>query len=144
MLFAKKKRRILRLLIVEDEPLVAFDVEHFLTDEGFVVVATTDSVGEAIGHIIAPDTIDLVLVDLGLADGNGADVAHAARAQGVPALLVTGRSLDEVEAIAMGCLSKPYPQRDLLRAIAVVEAVLDGKTPKRLPGSLKLFETAAQ
>ena len=143
MLFGKKKRRIVRLLIVEDEPLLAFDTEHFLIEEGFVVVATTDSVGEAIGHIIAPDTIDLVLVDLGLADGNGADVAHAARAQGVPALLVTGRSLDEVEAIALGCLSKPYPQRDLLRAIAIVEALLDGKAPRRVPASLKLFQPAA-
>jgi DNA-binding response OmpR family regulator len=140
MLFGKKKRRITRLLIVEDEPLVAFDTEHFLTEEGFVVVATTDSVGEAIGHIIAPNAIDLVLIDLGLRDGNGADVAHAARAQGVPALIVTGRAFEEVEAIGFGCLSKPYPQRDLLRAIAIVETLLDGKVPRRVPASLKLFQ----
>lgn len=143
MLFGKKKRRITRLLIVEDEPLVAFDTEHFLTEEGFVVVATTDSVGEAIGHIIAPNAIDLVLVDLGLRDGNGADVAHAARAQGVPALIITGRRPEEVEAIGFGCLSKPYPQRDLLRAIAIVETLLDGKVPRRVPASLKLFQPAA-
>lgn len=144
MVFGRKKRRIARLLIVEDEPLVAFDAEHFLSDEGFVVVATTDSVGEAIGHIIAPDAIDLVLIDLGLADGSGADVAHAARSQGIPALFVTGRPVDEVEAIALGCLSKPYAQRDLLAAIQAVEALLDGKTPRRLPASLKLFQSAAQ
>lgn len=141
MVFGRKKRRIKRLLIVEDEPLVAFDAEHFLSEEGFVVVATTDSVGEAIGHIIAPDTIDLVLIDLGLADGNGADVAHAARAEGIPALFVTGRALDQVEAIALGCLSKPYPQRDLLAAIDVVEALIDGKRPRRVPASLKLFQS---
>lgn len=143
MLFGKKKRRITRLLIVEDEPLLAFDTEHFLTEEGFVVVATTDSVSEAIGHITAPNAIDLVLVDLGLRDGSGADVAHAARVQNVPALLVTGRPLDEVEAIAIGCLSKPYPQRHLLAAIAAIEALLDGKPPRRLPNNLKLFQTTA-
>lgn len=143
MLFGKKKRRIARLLIVEDEPLLAFDTEHFLTEEGFAVVATTDSVGEAIGHIIAPDTIDLVLVDLGLRDGNGADVAHAARAQNVPALVVTAQPLDEVEAIAMGCLAKPYQQRHLLAAIAAIEALLDGKAPRRVPASLKLFHSVA-
>lgn len=142
MLFGRKKRRVARILIVEDEPLQAFDTEHFLTEEGFAVVATTDSVGEAIGHIISPNSIDLVLVDLGLRDGSGADVAHAARAEGVPALLVTGRRLDEVEAIGFGCLFKPYPQRDLLAAIAAVEALLEGKAPRRVPPSLKLFQSA--
>jgi DNA-binding response OmpR family regulator len=144
MVFGRKKRRITRLLIVEDEPLVAFDAEHFLSDEGFVVVATTDSVGEAIGHIIAPGQIDLVLIDLGLADGNGADVAHAARAENIPALFVTGRPIEEVEAIALGCLSKPYAQRDLLAAIDAVEALIAGKSPRKLPASLRLFQSAAQ
>ncbi|WP_423602989.1 response regulator [Sphingomonas sp. MS122] len=143
MLFGKKKRRITRLLIVEDEPLLAFDTEHFLTEEGFAVVATTDSVREAIGHLDGPDAIDLVLADLGLRDGNGADVAQAARTRNVPVLLVTGRPLDEVEAIAMGCLSKPYPQRHLLAAIAAIEALLDGRPPRRLPASVKLFQTTA-
>ena len=142
-MFGKKKRRISRLLIVEDEPLVAFDTEHFLSEAGFTVVATTDSVNEATGHLNVADAIDLVLIDLGLADGNGADVAHAARAVGVPALLVTGRPIEQVEAIALGCLSKPYPQRDLLAAITVVEALLDGKSARRVPPSLKLFHSAA-
>lgn len=143
MLFGKKTRRITRLLIVEDEPLVAFDTEHFLTEEGFSVVATTDSVVEAIGHIGSRHPIDLVLVDLGLRDGDGADVAQIAQAKGVPVLIVTGRRLDEVEAVGLGCLSKPYPQRDLLRAIKIVEALLEGKTPRRVPASLKLFQSVA-
>lgn len=143
MLFGKKRRRITRLLIVEDEPLVAFDTEHFLIEEGFTIVATTDSVDEAIRHVRASNGIDLALVDLGLRDGDGADVAHAAQALGVPALIVTGRRPEEVEVIGFGCLSKPYPQRDLLRAIAIVEALLDGKTPRRVPASLKLFQSVA-
>lgn len=143
MLFGKKTRQITRLLIVEDEPLVAFDTEHFLTEEGFSIVATTDSVAEAIGHIGGRKPIDLVLVDLGLRDGDGADVAQAAQTKGVPVLIVTGRRLDEVEAIGLGCLSKPYPQRDLLRAIKIVETLLEGKTPRRVPASLKLFQSVA-
>lgn len=143
MLFGKKTRQITRLLIVEDEPLVAFDTEHFLTEEGFSIVATTDSVAEAIAHIGGRKPIDLVLVDLGLRDGDGADVAQAAQAKGVPVLIVTGRRLDEVEAIGLGCLSKPYPQRDLLRAIKIVETLLEGKTPRRVPTSLKLFQSVA-
>ena len=51
MLFGKKKRRICRLLIVEDEPLVAFDTEHFLRDEEFEIVATVDRVADAMEAI---------------------------------------------------------------------------------------------
>lgn len=142
--FGKKKRRMVRVLIVEDEPLVAFDTEHFLTEEGFTVVATTDSVGEAIGHIIAADKPDIVLVDLGLSDGNGADVAHAACAENIPVLIVTGRNPDEIEAIGLGCLTKPYKQRDLIAAIDICEALTEGRSPKRIPPGLRLFQPVAQ
>lgn len=144
MVFGKKKRRIVRVLIVEDEPLVAFDAEHYLTEEGFTVVATTDSVGEAIGHIIAAEKPDIVLVDLGLRDGNGADVAHAACAENIPVLIVSGRDPGEIQAIGLGCLTKPYKQRDLLAAIDICEALGEGKMPKRLPPGLRLFQSAAQ
>ncbi|MCR5872099.1 MULTISPECIES: response regulator [unclassified Sphingomonas] len=143
-MFGKKKRRIVRVLIVEDEPLVAFDTEHFLSEEGFTVVATTDSVGEAIGYIIAPDKPDIVLVDLGLSDGSGADVAHAACAENIPVLIVTGRNPDEIEAVGLGCLTKPYKQRDLIAAIDICEALTEGKSPKRIPSALRLFQPAAQ
>ena len=47
MLFGKRERLIRRILIVEDEPLVAFDNEHTLTDAGYEVVATVDSYADA-------------------------------------------------------------------------------------------------
>lgn len=142
MLFVKKKRRITRLLIVEDEPLVAFDTEHSLREGGFEVVATTDSVTEAIRHLNDAVEIDLVLVDLNLSDGSGVEVAQVARARCIPVMFVTGGSPDEGMALAMGCLSKPYPQRDLLTAIAVIETVLAGKRPRRMPNSFRLFDPA--
>ena len=48
MLFGKRARMINRILIVEDEPLVAFDNEHFLRDAGYVIVGTVDTVAEAV------------------------------------------------------------------------------------------------
>ncbi len=132
------------MLIVEDEPLVAFEAEHFLADAGFAVVATTDSVGEAIGHIIAVDKPDIVLVDLGLSDGNGADVAHAACVKNIPVLIVSGRDPAEFEPIGLGCLTKPYKQRDLVAAIDICEALTEGRTPKRVPSGLRLFQPVAQ
>ena len=143
MLFGKKKGSIENLLLVEDEPLVAFDTEHFLAVEGFEIVATVDTVAEALAAIGGEAEIDLVLVDVELTDGSGVNVAHAARARGIPVLFVTGPLPEEAKALAAGCLTKPYPQRDLLAAIRAIEAVLEGQKPKKLPRGFSLFDGAA-
>ncbi|MGY4396234.1 CheY-like chemotaxis protein [Sphingomonas sp. UYAg733] len=143
MLFGKKKRRICKLLIVEDEPLVAFDTEHFLREAEFEIVATVDRVADAIGVIRDGHEIDLVLVDISLTDGSGLDVARDAHKQGIPVLFVTGDCPMGGQDVAVGCLSKPYTQRDLIAAIDVIEAVLQGKKAKRLPAGMRIFEKAA-
>ena len=143
MLFGGKKKRLIeRLLIVEDEPLVAFDNEHFLTGEGFEIVGTVDSVADAM-RLLGEEQIDLLLADVSLSDGSGIDVAQAAHARGIPVLFVTGHCPGEARSIAAGCLAKPYPQRDLLAAINVIEAVIEGKKPRKLPGGMSLFEKTA-
>jgi hypothetical protein len=43
MLFAKRERAIRRIVIIEDEPLIAFDNEHLLGEAGYEVVATIDN-----------------------------------------------------------------------------------------------------
>lgn len=141
MLFGKKTRRFERLLVVEDEPLVAFDTEHLLTGEGYAIVATVDSVADALEVIGGEEPeIDLVLVDVNLSDGSGIDVARAARERGIPVLFVTGHCPVEAHSLATGWICKPYPQRDLLAAIKAIETVIDGGAiPKRLPPSFNLF-----
>ncbi|WP_426258388.1 response regulator [Sphingomonas sp. DC1600-2] len=143
MLFARRKRLISRLLLVEDEPLVAFDTEHFLREAEFEIVATVDRVADALAVIAEPSEIDLVLVDISLADGSGVDVARAAHRVGIPVLFVTGSCPDGGREVAAGCLAKPYAQRDLIAAIAAIESVLDGRKPRRVPGGLSLFATEA-
>lgn len=143
MLFGRKKRQIVRLLVVEDEPLVAFDTEHFLSEADFEIVATVDRVSEALAVLSGDAAIDLVLVDVNLADGSGVDVARVAHRNGVPVLFVTGACPPEATELAAGCLSKPYAPRDLISAIGAVEAGLQGKVPKRLPSGFRLFAAAA-
>jgi len=143
MLFGRKKRRISRLLIVEDEPLVAFDTEHFLREAEFEIVATVDRVVTALEVIRGDEIVDLVLVDISLADGSGLDVAHAAHGAGIPVLFVTGACPEGARDVAAGCLAKPYAQRDLLASINAIEAVIDGKKPKKLPNGFSLFDKAA-
>lgn len=142
MLFGKRERTIKRILIVEDEALVAFDNEHFLIDKGYEVVATVDSVAGALAEI-ATQEIHLVLADVRLADGNGIDVAQAARSRGMPVLFVTAACPVEAQALAVGCLAKPYAQRDLLAALEAVDAALAGDRPRRTPRGLSLYLPSA-
>jgi DNA-binding response OmpR family regulator len=144
MIFGKKTRRINRLLIVEDEPLVAFDTERYLADEGFEIVATVDRVADAIAQLEDDAAeLDLVLVDVQLADGSGIDVARAAARNGVEALFVTGNCPGEARGFAAGCLAKPYAQRELLAAICAIEDVLEGRKVRKLPGGFSLFKQTA-
>lgn len=142
MLFAKRERLIRRILIVEDEPLVAFDNEHGLSEAGYEVVATVDCFADA-AAVIGREALDLVLTDVSLnGEGDGHDVARAAREKGVPVLFVTGRCSEEGKALGLACLAKPYSMAALERALSALDRVLQGQVPKRLPRGLTLFEMA--
>jgi len=115
MLFGKKKRRISRLLIVEDEPLVAFDTEHFLRECEFEIVATVDRVADAMTVIRGDHDIDLILVDISLADGSGLDVGSLGRQAFAAALvpiveqLAVGRVFHFVPPVAFCASVCPWP-----------------------------------
>jgi two-component system, response regulator PdtaR len=142
MLFGKRERRIRRILIVEDEPLVAFDNEHMLGEAGYEVVATVDSFADA-AAAIAAEAIDLVLTDISLAGaGDGLDVARAAAAKGVPVLIVTGNCTAEAQSLALGCLAKPYSERVLLAALDAIDGHIQGKALKKVPEQLTLWVQA--
>jgi DNA-binding response OmpR family regulator len=144
MLFGRKKRHITRILVVEDEPLVAFDTEHFLEASGFEIVGTVDTVAGAMVALDAQDELHLILADVNLSDGSGLDVARSAHERGIPVLLVTGACPEGARVFAAGCLVKPYAQKDLLGAIDAISAVIGGdKLPRRLPSGFNLFRTAA-
>lgn len=142
MLFGKRKRLIRRILIVEDEPLVAFDNEHSLAEDGYEVVATVDNLADA-AAVIEREPLDLVLSDIKLAgEGDGTDVARAARAKEIPVLFVTGNCSPEARALAVGCLSKPYSPAVLLETLSAIDKSLQGKPPRKTPSGLTLYAAA--
>jgi CheY-like chemotaxis protein len=142
MLFGKRERRISRIMIVEDEPLVAFDNESMLKDAGYEVIATVDNFADAMA-VINSDPLDLILTDLTLAgEGTGIDVARAAAQAGIPVLFVTGNCTKEAQALALGCLAKPYSERVLVGTLAALDQHLQGRAPKRLPEELTLYVRA--
>ncbi|HEY0271508.1 MAG TPA: response regulator [Sphingomonas sp.] len=132
--------RVRRILIVEDEPLVAFDNEHILHEAGYIVVATVDSAADA-ARLIGLGGIDLVLADVGLrGPEDGIAVARTAHAAGIAVIFVTGGCPPDARRFAVGCLAKPYTGRDLLAAIGLVSAKLAGRRLPRRPRGFTLFE----
>jgi two-component system, response regulator PdtaR len=139
MLFSKRERRIRRILIAEDEPLVAFDSEHMLGEDGYEVVATVDNVADA-ERVIAEEPLDLILADIALTgDRSGVDLARIAAAKGVPVLFVTGNCPEEARGLSVGCLAKPYTEKTLKSALEVLDRALQGLKVKKLPAGLSLY-----
>ena len=143
MLFGKRERMIRRILVVEDEPLVAFDNEHLLQDAGYEVVATVDCLADA-REVIEKEELDLVLTDVRLnGDGDGTGVARVARGRDVPVLFVTAHESEETRGLGIGCLSKPYSDKVLKGALEALEKHLGGKKLKKLPPQLTLYEAVS-
>ena len=142
MLFGKRKRIVKRILIVEDEPLTAFDNEVMLADLGYDVVATLDSFEHAMA-LIDNEDVDLVLSDVRLSgEQSGLDLARAAKERGIPVLFSTGHKIPESgRAVAVGCLTKPYTERQLGNALDTVDRLLAGEKAK--PGKgLELYQVS--
>lgn len=138
MLFGRRNRIVKRILVVEDEPLTAFENETMLQDAGYEVVATLDSYDDAIDRL-DPDKIDLVLSDVRLrSQQTGIDLARAAKDRGIPTLFATGHPYPNASEVAVGCLVKPYTDRQLKAALESVDRFLSGEKVKP-PKGLELF-----
>ena len=141
MLFGKQRRIVNRILIVEDEPLTAFDNETMIADAGYVVVATLDRVSEAI-ETLDKERVDLILCDVRLTgERTGVDLAEIARKRGVPVVFSTGLAPDNAADLVLGCLIKPYSERTLKAALKAVDQHLAGEKVKP-PKGLILYEKA--
>jgi CheY-like chemotaxis protein len=138
MLFGRRKQIVKRILIVEDEPLTAFDNENTLGDAGYEIVATVDDLEEALA-ILESEEVHLVLSDVRLRrEQTGIDLARSAKGRGIPTLFATGHPYPEAGEIAVGCLMKPYSERQLLKAIDCVDRHLQ-KQKVKPPKGLELF-----
>jgi two-component SAPR family response regulator len=141
MLFGRRKQLVKRILIVEDEPLTAFENEHVLREADYEIVATVDDLDEALA-ILEREEVDLILSDVRLhRQQTGIHLARAAKEKGVPTLFATGSSYPGAADIAVGCLMKPYTERQLCKAIESVDRHLQGEKVKP-PKGLELFVPA--
>ena len=115
----------LRILIVEDEILIALELESLLQDLGHDVVGIAASSEDALalGQDLKPD---LAFVDIHLADGpTGVEVArHLAAQHQVTVLFMTANAkrIPEDFAGAWGVIAKPYTERGVREALSYVMA----------------------
>src|SRR4051812_31445725 len=141
MLFGKRKQVVKRILIVEDEPLTAFDNENMLGDAGYEIVATVDDLEEAL-EVLEREEVHLILSDVRLKkQQTGIHLARAAKQKGVPTLFATGHPYPGAGDIAVGCLLKPYSERQLCKAIECVDRHLQGEKVNA-PKGLELYIAA--
>ena len=130
MLFGKPKRIVKRILVVEDEPLTAFDNETMLEEAGYTVVATHDRVADAVATLDR-ERVDLIMSDVRLTgERSGIDLARIARERGIPVLFATGNAPDNASELVIGCLMKPYNDRILKAALVAVDQHLAGEKVK--------------
>ena len=141
MLFEKRERVVNRILIVEDEPLTAFDNETMIAEAGYEVVATLDRYSDAV-ETLDKEKVDLILCDVRLTgERTGIDLAKVAKDRGIPVLFSTGLAPDNASELVIGCLMKPYTDRTLTAALKAVDEHLSGGKAKP-PKGLILYERA--
>ena len=114
-----------RVLVVEDEVLLAMMLEDVFSDAGAHVVGPAATVEQAIA-LIASEEIDVALLDVWLRDQRSDPIAESLRQQGVPYVLATGYINPEgAELASAPTLSKPYRFEQVQAALI---AALQDKT----------------
>ena len=125
----------MRILIVDDETLVALGTQPDLKTAGHSVVGLAMTSEETI-NLAAWCRPDLVLMDIRLAEGNAVEAAQAIHTRwAIPSLFATSyvEYSGATCGAALGCLRKPYDYRSLVRSIQIVEQVMNGFEPTLSP-----------
>ncbi len=122
-----------RILLVEDDNLIISNLMQFLDNEGFWVKNVTGQ--SAAMSFLEKETVDLVLMDVSLAEGNGFAACKAIKSEyDIPVIFLTasGDEFSTVTGFELGAddyIPKPFRPRELVSRIRNVLR-LTGKTGK--------------
>ncbi len=114
-----------RILIVEDEYLVASHLEMVLEDLGFAVVRSVATIPEAIAAI-ADEAPEAVILDANLDGISSAPVAEELAARGVPFVVVTGYGDLELPSAALQSARRVHKPFTMGSLAVVLGEVLGG------------------
>ena len=133
-----------KILVVEDERIVAEDIKMCLEDAGYEVCGIAKRGDEAIALAVEHQP-DLALLDIVLrGEKDGIDVATAIKSHGIPFIFLTAYSQQGVverakETEPMGYLIKPFEQASLLSAVDI--AIHKARIDRQLIASHEWFYT---
>ena len=136
----------MNILLVEDETAIAAPLASLLRGEGWRV-DVCGRVDEALARL-EESGFDAALVDLGLPDGDGAEVCHAVRGAWDTAVIILTARGDEASVVrgleqgADDYVTKPFRSRELISRLRAVQR-RRSPSPARL-GSLLIDRQAAQ
>lgn len=106
-----------RILVVEDEAIVADMLENILTDAGAVVVGPAGTVAAAL-RLATGEPLDAAVLDVNLRGERIDPVADVLRSRAIPLVFATGYGEGSASAPADAIIiSKPYTDERLLRAL---------------------------
>jgi CheY-like chemotaxis protein len=108
-----------RILVVEDEFLIALDIAGVLEQAGLAVIGPAGNVGDAL-QAIEREEVHGALLDAHLAGEPVSRVADALQARGIPFAFVSGYGRDQLPAAHRGAplVKKPFTGKDLLVAVS--------------------------
>ncbi len=110
----------LRVLIVEDEWLLAMETQGVLQDAGCIVVGPVSSVAEALA-LIAAEAVDAAVIDVCLVAEMSYPVAEALMARAIPFAFATGFVAGDLPERFRDCrfLSKPLHAGALIATLGL-------------------------
>lgn len=103
-----------RVLLVEDNALIALDLEELLKGYGCCVIGPSVTVREAL-DILHSEQVDIAVVDYLLEDGEAEPLARALDSKGIPYAICTGAAGDKLGLLFPNTpiLGKPYNPEDV-------------------------------
>ena len=112
-----------KILIVEDDITIIRTLEAYLLSEGFETVSVSGQ-RQALSAL-EKEIVDLLLLDISLAEGSGFAVCEAAKERGLPVIFLTasGDENSVVRGLDMGAddyIAKPFRPRELVSRIRSV------------------------
>jgi two-component system, OmpR family, catabolic regulation response regulator CreB len=136
-----------KILIVEDEPAIAENIQYAFESEGLdSVLATT---GGAVAGVLAAHAVDLILLDIGLPDTTGLDLLREIRrTRAIPIIFLTARNteMDRVLGLEIGAddyVAKPFSPRELAARVKAVLRRAQPAPPAAAPGTASGSVSAA-
>jgi CheY-like chemotaxis protein len=107
-----------RVLIVEDEPMLAYALEELVVEAGFQIAGVVGTLRAALA-MIERDVCDVAILDANLKGVSAAPAATALIARRVPFVVLSGYSRDQQPAAFNGAvhLQKPCRSEHLIQAL---------------------------